>query len=234
MPTVEVYRSRFIVPSTAQKSIQLNGSSDYFQVPFTPSTDGFSFGFWLDPLASVQNAVILGYLNTTNDGGFKLYRESNNRIGLILKNGTTSDVAITSKAQYVRPVRWSWIWGSYVQNSTKLYIGSTLVSEDTACTMTAPDVAQTLTIGKNSNFASGYANIGMYGLTLHNTGDTPWTEDEVVDLMRKHKLPAARGANAAVRWSLNNTHLDDDGGNALTLGGTSYVSKAPFQPRSAI
>jgi len=65
-------------------------------------------------------------------------------------------------------------------------------------------------------------------LVIQNTA-TPWTADQVADLYYKNIVPTG-----ATFWSLNNTNLDANGGNALTLQNTSYSTDNPIGYRTIL
>lgn len=228
IPDRDATPNRFLLPTTAQKSLSHDGATSYATFPIAPSASGFCLSFWLDPQGSAINASFLTYLPLTNSGGFKLYRLSTDQLGFYIKNLTVTDANLSSGTNTLKSSKFSYITILYVPNNLTLKINNTTVATDTSVTMTDPDVAQFMTMAKNSAAASGYAQMLASRLTLHNR-TTIWTSDEENDLYWRNIIP-----DGAYHWSLNNTLLDQNGENALTASGTSFVDDAPFQPRSAV
>lgn len=220
--------NRLVLPTTSQKTILFNGSSDYATVPITPATTGFSFGVWIKSITLGTNTYIVSYTNASN-GGFHLYQiASTNRLFFQIFNVTTNEVNASS-GNGTNPVgKWQHLTFTFAPNNFEMYLNAVKVVTDTSCQMTAPSVSQSLTLGRRSYSSSQFSNVLLKDFTFQNT-TTPWTQAQIDNLYWRNIIP-----DGAYHWSLNNTLLDQNGGNALTATGTSFVDDAPFQPRSAV
>jgi len=87
--------------------------------------------------------------------------------------------------------------------------------------------ANNMMLGAKS-YSGGNANgkIIIKNFTFQNTS-TAWTQAQINQLYYSNTLPSG-----SLQWSMNNTNLDINGANGITLTGTSYVTNVPFQNRS--
>lgn len=220
--------NRFLLPSSAQKTLAFNGTTSYATTDIAPATTGFSFGIWLKNITLGANTYVLSYTNASN-GGFHLYQiASTNRLFFQIFNTTTNEVNASAGTGTTFGGRWQHFVCTFAPNDFKMYLNRVLIATDTSCAMTDPSVAQLLTIGRRSYSSGSFSNIYAYRFTLQNS-TTPWTQAQIDDLYWRNIIPTG-----ATQWSLNDTLLDQNGQNALTASGTSFVSDAPLQPRSAV
>lgn len=215
--------SRFYVPSSAQKSLETNGSPAYATVPVTPATTGWCLGVWLNSLTlgANLNEKVIAYTNNGN-GGFHLYQLKNTgRYFFQLFNVTTNDVNASPGNNTTIPGIFQFLVLTYAPNSFKMYLNNVLVATDTSCQMTAPNVSQVLTLGKASYGLSLFSQVQFKNFTFQNT-PTPWTTDQISDLYYKNKIPTG-----ALQWAMNNVATDQNGENALTLNSATYQNNVP-------
>lgn len=207
-------------------SLFLNGSSDLATCPITPSTSGISFSFWINFNRLTGQQRILTWSASGPNGGF-IIEKSTNAINLTFAvyNGASLQTSGLVSNNVVLG-RWTHFAFTFTTNEAKVYQNGALINSDTSCTMSTP-AAQTLTIGSSSaspaNFFSGLID----ELIIHNT-DTPWTEDEVKKIYYEGYVPT--GCNI---YLLNNSVVDQNGANGLTLTGTSYSSNVSISNRTS-
>lgn len=213
---------RFIVPLVTQKSLQLNGTSDYAQTDIVPATDGWSMGFWVyirsDAIAGTD--VVVSYLTAASTNGFRLNYNANNVLGFAVFNSTTAVVNTGSSAGTFFRNKWYFVTVTYAVDNFKAFVNSVQVATDTSCTMAAA-AGQVLTLGRRSYANSSWLHGSIKNFTFQNT-TTPWTTTQIADLYYRNTIPTG-----ATQWSMNDVATDQNGENALTLTGTSYSTDVP-------
>lgn len=223
-------QNKFLISTSQQKSLSFNSTSSYATVPIVPSTSGFNFSVWLR-IKSLANAMrIFDFQDGGPAKGFTLVYETAvpNKISLKINDG--SDKTATSPIFQVG--RWFNLVGTYKAASNsdfQLYLNTVVGTRSgTLGTMLAP--AQTLTLARRATGSSNFSGVDIKNFTFQNT-TTPWTQQQITDLYWRNMIPSG-----ATQWSMNNVATDQDGGNALTLTGTSYSTDVPghMTPRTAV
>lgn len=224
-------KPRHILPATAQKSIDLSATNKLITIPFNVSTTGFNVFFRFKHPAranSTQNFLLGQLAGASYNDGFQIYTAATvpyNRLQMILYDSTTNKGTLTSSP--FRDGGWNSCAATFKVDEAKLYTNAVLQAIDTSCTITNPATSP-LTINQKPYTSGGGALLRVKDVVFQNT-DTPWTQEQIDDIEYRNIIP-----EGAYHWSLNNTLLDQNGGNALTATGASFVDDAPFQPRSAI
>lgn len=221
---------RFVIPSSTQKSLSLNGTSDNASIPITPSTDGFYCAFWFNKLnvSTAAAEVYVGWGSAGQTTGFQFRHNNSNSKGLFFSigNGGANFGNNIADASYLVG-KWThvviqWIPGT---NNKQMYINGVLHSQATCASMTA---GGTFYLGRNTTGENGKCYIRDF--VFKNT-TTLLTSTEIQDLYWKNKIPTG-----ATYYSLNNLATDQNGANALTLTGTSYSTSVPphMAPRTSV
>lgn len=225
MATRDIVANRFLLPNTAQKSLFLDGVAGYATSDIVPSVNGFYLSFWLKALSGA--GAYAHYKSASTTDGFFIFRASADRINAQIHNVGTLVANIASDVTSFQPSKFYFVEFLYLPNNTKMFVDlSQAGSTDTSCVMT--EATYPLTFGKNSHQSANYAKCNMSRITILNATTMP-TDAERADLYWRNIIPTG-----ATQWSLNDTLLDQNGQNALTASGTSFVSDAPLQPRSAV
>lgn len=222
-----VSTSRFLIdPST--HSLDFNGTNSYATVPVTPDvTNGFCFAFWIQRKFLVAQEQIISF-GTPFSNLFCLRGDVAGTTGRMTFLGFNTSAAVFDvKSPYSGANKWIHVVCTFVPNSAKMYFNTVAQTTDTSCTLNV--VSSTLTLGTRPDLFNGFFSGRMRNFTFQNTA-TPWTQTEVDDLYYRNKIPTG-----ALQWSLNNTHLDQNGENGLTLSNTSYstVNPAHMKARSS-
>lgn len=211
--------NRFLDVGTSETSLSFNGTSDFATVPVTPSTSGFSVGFWLKVNKYASNACPISWLDSFTNG-FRLFSDSNttSRMNIQIQNGgATGQNVFLSTIE--KPQWWHFTY-TFDGTINKFYINA--VSAGQVSRTIGNNISTGLTIGKLSG-GTGFLNCIEKNLTFQNTA-TPWTLAQIQDLMYRNIIPSG-----AQQWSMNNTLNDTTGANPLTATGTSYSSDVPSQ-----
>ena len=216
--------NRFTLPQSSLKSLSFNGSSDYAVIPIAPSVTGFSFGIWINTSVLSGNRRIMSCCTATNTDGFDLnIATSNGAISFSMFNNTTNVFGSSTK---LPEGRWIFITVTYKPNEGKFYLNAVQNgTTDTNCTMSTPGTFQ---LGKNLGFTSTCFKGRMSRFTFQNT-ETPWTQTQINKLFYQNVIP-----DGAVQWDLDNSNLDQNDENDLTLNGTSYVEDFYLLPRELV
>lgn len=215
--------NRFLLPTSAQKSLSFNGTSDAATASVAPDVTGFNYSFWVyRARGGVANGErFLSWEYNTPTDGFALGWSSNSlAIGFNIFNNGSTVVGIVTTQTFPQG-RWYFITVTYKVNEAKLYVDGVLLNTDTVCTMREPTVAQTLTFGKRSYTGISYLLGKIKNLTFQNA-TTPWTTQQISDLYYRNVIPTG-----AKQYSMNDVDTDQNGANALTLTGTSYSTIVP-------
>lgn len=224
-------KPRHVLPTTAQKSIDLSATNKLITIPFNVSTSGFNVFFrFKHPgrATSTQNFLLGQLAGAGYNDGFQIYTAATapyNRLQMILYDSTTNKGTLTSSP--FRDGGWNSCAATFKVDEAKLYTNAVLQAIDTSCTITNPATSP-LTINQKPYTSGGGALLRVKDVVFQNT-DTPWTQEQIDDIEYRNIIP-----EGAYHWSLNNTLLDQNGENALTASGTSFVDDAPFAPRQAI
>lgn len=218
--------NKFLIKPTSNQSLYFNGSNAFATVPVNPSTTGFNIGIWAQLNTIGSNGGFIQQNNGTT-AGFKIMYESG-KLQVILYDSSAT-ATITANVNTPNLGFWSHIAVTFAPNDLKVYVNNVLIGNDTSCSMAVP-TGKTLTLSRNNDVGSGYINSKMCNFILHNT-TTPWTQSEINDLYWRNIIPSG-----ALHWSMNNTNLDQNGQNGLTLTGTTYSSDVPphMSPRVSL
>lgn len=220
--TKSVPTSRFLFASGTKHCLALNGSSDYVTLPLTPSTSGFSIAMWVKVLPGAANGGFVSGWNTNSDtDGFQLKidtgaidyvatADNGSNPGAVLVSGNGTLVYNTWQH-----VALTWSSGGILT----MYLNGVVVSVSGAETMTS--TSNLLTLGAAA-FVANYLKCRLAYVTFQN-GGTPWTQTQIVSLCRQNVIPSGAG-----QYTFNSTVNDQNGANAATLHGTSYVVDCPF------
>lgn len=224
-------KPRHILPTTAQKSIDLSATNKLITIPFNVSTTGFNIFFRFKHKAIIttsQNFLFGQLAGAGYNDGFQIFTAPTapyNRLQMLLYDSTTNKGTLTSFP--FRGGAWNSCAATFKIDEAKLYVNAVLGAIDTSCTITNPATSP-LTINQKAWTGGGGALLRVKDVVFQNS-DTPWTQEQIDDIEYRNIIP-----DGAYHWSLNNTLLDQNGGNALTATGASFVDDAPFQPRSTI
>lgn len=208
------------------KSISLNGSTDRFTLPFTPSVTAFGFGFWLRPTTLTSAARLIDYSDGGPSGGFTIQVNSaqpQSRLEYVIYNAGTQQANLLGQ---IKLGQWVHIGATYSSNNAKFYINGVNVATDTSCTMTAP--TQTLSICRRSNGSSNFFGAEIDDFMFVNGRQISDTE------MSDHYLMGVVPTDTTCRLNFNDNVTDQTGnGNNATLTGTSYSTNVPLAMRTA-
>lgn len=213
---------RFVLPTTTQKSLSMNGTSDFVTVPFVPDTNGFCFSIWVNIQALTTNKAIFDCTTASNTDGFKLI--VNNALTFAIYNGVSNTVSINAGQQI--PNKWVHILATFKPNEAKLFVnGSQVSATDTSCVMSTPG---TFRLGKSLTFTSTCFSGQVKNFIFQNTS-VPWTAQQIQDIYYKNIAPSG-----ASLFGFNDVSTDQFGTNTLTLSGCSYSTNVPFPLRTSV
>lgn len=229
MPLRTISSLRKKADIASSKSLSFTGGTNTSYCPVTLSENGFNIAFWIRRTAS--NCWFFTTNTADNTNGVEFFY-NNNKFELIMRNGGSSVGSLRSNPtsnnrNKYSSLEWYHVVVTFAPNNATLYINGVVVETDTSCVITAGDTALWFNRrSKTGNYNN--SNFKLSRLVIQNTA-TPWTADQVADLYYKNIVPTG-----ATFWSLNNTNLDANGGNALTLQNTSYSTDNPIGYRTIL
>lgn len=225
--------ARFKVRDETQ-SARVDGTTQYFTCPVTPSTTGFNIAIWVKSDAIGQSDAvgnhILDWETAFNTDGFRLTNGmAIRKTNFVVNNGGSNSVSILPPDASLVIGEWTHFAATFAPNDAKFYINGVLVGSDTSCTMTAA-TGQLLTLGRRS-FVTGAPRpaVGDYKeFIIHNT-TTPWTQAQVTQIYQGTARPSGLTGyyplNGDIKdYSGNNNHL-----TATFTNNISFSNRVPGQ-----
>ena len=224
--TLAVSDKRLYMPSGTQKSLAFNGTSSYVTIPITPSTTGFSIGMWVQIMQAASKQIVNWETAADTDGMQMKYDTNVRDFVWTTNNGASFQTNVStsltnSQKVNVQIMKWSHIVYTFGSGGSTMFIDGERTSLNSNAVMSVA-TGQTLTLGRNSYSAGNYFFGKMKNVTVQNT-TTIWTINQVNDLMSKNIIPSG-----AIQYSMNDTNLDQNGQNGLTLTSTSYSTDVPI------
>lgn len=213
------------------KALYFDGSTSRVVTPFVPSATGFNIGFWVKPMERNTNQRIMTNRSGSPQEGLRvdwLVSSSRYRLWAFLDNNAAVTVNAAIDGENVTYNKYSHVAICFIPNSFKVYVNGVLVFTDTSCSV--GDLLQTaLCIGPLAaeSILNG-ARFNMAEFTYQNK-TTQWTQSEVTDLMYRAAIPSG-----ASFYNFNDTSVDQNGANALTITSAAYSTDTPFKPRSSV
>lgn len=225
MSTRSTAGTRFLLPTSTQKSLYFDGTA-YAAMPITPDhSNGFSFSVWWKPNVTTQDHGIVNWESTFDRNGFS-FRQNNGGAIAIVGSNASGTVFILTSSTTVQPNKWYFLTVTYNSSKqVKVYLNASQILSGSG---TITSNVNSLRIGSRAFSASMTALGFMKNFTFQNVS-TAWTTTQITDLYYRNTIPSG-----AKQWSMNDVATDQNGENGLTLTNTSYSTTVPFQSRTAV
>lgn len=214
-------------PTTYQgagkRGLAFDGSHDYATTPIIPAGTGISIGFWYNRQRyHTGEEYIIGNLSPSDNyiNGFRMFHDANSK-DLVVHTKPSSGGQFLTKSR-LNVGEWTHIALTTISGSN----GATLyLNGEPYGTLQGyigiPTRAITIGARAGDNILRG--QFFMYYLAMQNTS-TPWTQQQVVDLMNKNIVPTG---GSFYNFSHNVNDLSGNNNN-LTLVNGSYSVDVPL------
>jgi len=214
-PVLSITASKLRSRSMAVKN------ADGIILPFTPSTTGFSVGFWWRPHNISQDHALFNWESTFDRNGISFRQNSGGALAVVGSNAAGTVFVLTNGSNEV-PGVWTHLTLTYnSSHAIKIYkFASQILSGSGTITTNGTLPA----LGKRS-FTNSMFAIGLFkNITFQNT-DTAWSSAQITELKERNIVP-----NGAVQWPDNANFSDLNGLNKFSIfGSPNFMSNVPSQ-----